>query len=69
MNGTRWIIMDIIPPHLNCIKIYGKLTLQSNLNATIYVSCIEVSTSDYMYYIRRGENTMAYSLFVGIRYI
>jgi len=35
--------MDIIPPQLGCLKIYGKLTLLPNLNATIAVTCIEVS--------------------------
>ena len=35
--------MDIIPPQLGCLKIYGILTLLPNLNATIAVTCIEVS--------------------------
>ena len=35
--------MDIIPPQLGCLKVYGKLTLLPNLNATIAVTCIEVS--------------------------
>ena len=34
--------MDIVPPQLGCIKIYGKLTFLPNLNATIVVTCIEV---------------------------
>ena len=34
--------MDIIPPQLNCLKIYGKLTLAPNLNLTLLVSCVEV---------------------------
>ena len=34
--------MDIIPPQLNCIKVYGKLTLVPDLNVTISASCIEV---------------------------
>ena len=42
INGTRWIVMDIVPPTLGCLKVYGKLTLSPGLNVTISVACVEV---------------------------
>ncbi len=42
MNGTRWIIIDIVPPKLKCLKVYGKLTIQEDMNFTLSVTCVEI---------------------------
>jgi hypothetical protein len=42
VNGTRWIIIDIVPPKLKCLKVYGKLTIQEDMNFTLSVTCVEI---------------------------
>eukprot|EP00607_Mallomonas_marina_P005433 CAMPEP_0182439766 /NCGR_PEP_ID=MMETSP1167-20130531/86632_1 /TAXON_ID=2988 /ORGANISM="Mallomonas Sp, Strain CCMP3275" /LENGTH=3836 /DNA_ID=CAMNT_0024633535 /DNA_START=462 /DNA_END=11972 /DNA_ORIENTATION=- len=62
INGTRWIVMDVIPPKLNCLRIYGKLTLSPGLNSTISVSCMAV----YGVFEIAGENQTSYEGHVNI---
>ena len=57
MNGTRWIVMDVAPPVLGCLKIYGKLTIAPNLNLNLSVTCVLV----YGIFDISGGNGTAYS--------
>ena len=61
IDSNMWIVLDITPPKLGCIVIYGKLSFQSNATypktLSLSTQCIQVyGTLEIM-----GENRTAFS--------
>jgi hypothetical protein len=61
IDANMWIVLDISPPKLGCIVVYGKLSFQSNAtypkSLQLYTQCIQV----YGTLEIAGENKTAFA--------